>query len=505
MKTLTMLGLALLASSALAADLEKQSVLPKMPADMPRWIESPAADSLFYKAASYNWAINRIPNFARDMFATGVGHAMAYEALVTGKAPELETKVFGTIDWVLRHQPSIPIDEAAIAPTFYRKYGYLEKVFDWAHLLHFQVIDVFMHPGWSDARKEAEVERLWKFYSAQPFAITGLPMNMDYLDGFSYSRRFRTMYPKVNGLFWGYHWLQTVNYDMLYRVPVEDQAAQNDVVGSRYHETELYKTDRDFMPMNAELSPRFSKRFSFIANSFDNLHMLHDNVNDILASPDLSEGQKQAQVKIAIYRVLASTHAKEKAGEGEPDGLHDHRHPTSMPGMGMMKGSDDDEMFMSGMGWMNMGECAHCSISLPDGGPWGATVSADSWTMTVRCLMCARDMAGETPGRAIIRAATEDPGRLLVLISDEEGNWKSNIKGVVFLEKFGDHPECSEWSRAFTSRAAFEKYVAANPEFKNNKPLSLDEWGKMNNGRPETYRKIDKPNPYQPSDSGGLR
>jgi hypothetical protein len=176
-----------------------------------------------------------------------------------------------------------------------------------------------------------------------------------------------------------------------------------------------------------------------------------------------------------------------------------------MPGMGMMKGSDDDEMFMSGMGWMNMGECAHCSIALPDGGPWGATVSADSWTMTVRCLMCARDMAGETPGRAIIRAATEDPGRLLVLISDEEGNWKSNIKGVVFLEKFGDHPECSEWSRAFTSRVAFEKYVAANPEFKNSKPLSLDEWGKMNNGRPETYRKIDKPNPYQPEEGGGSR
>ncbi|MFX8774296.1 hypothetical protein ABTM73_18980, partial [Acinetobacter baumannii] len=88
----------------------------------------------------------------------------------------------------------------------------------------------------------------------------------------------------------------------------------------------------------------------------------------------------------------------------------------------------DDEMFMSGMGWMNMGECSHCSIALPESGPWGATVSAEGWTMTVRCLMCARDMAGETPGRGIIRASTEDPNRLLVLISDEEGNWKSNIE-----------------------------------------------------------------------------
>lgn len=507
MKTLTLLSLALLSAVTLAqempghdmAGMKKQTDLPKMPADMPRWIEAPGMDALFYKTASYNWAINRIPKFARDMYATGVGHAMAYEALVTGKAPELETKTFNTIDWVLRNQPSIPVDEGAISPTFNRKYGYLEKVFDWAHLLHFQAIDVFMHPGWTDAQREAEIERLWAFYQAQPYSITGLPMNMDYLDSFPYSQRFRTKYPKVNGLFWGYHWLQTVNYDMLYKVPVKDQAPQYEIVGARYHDTELYKTDRDFMPMTAEMSPRFAKRFPYIANAFDNLHMLHDNVNDILSSPELSEAQKQEQVKIAIYRVLASTHTKEKAGEGEANSLHDHRHPTSMPGMGMMKGSEDDEMFMSGMGWMNMGECSHCSIALPESGPWGATVSAEGWTMTVRCLMCARDMAGETPGRGIIRASTEDPNRLLVLISDEEGNWKSNIEDVVFLEKFGDHPECSDWSRAFTSRVAFDKYVAANPEYKDVKPLSLNEWSKMNNGKPETYRKIDKPNPYKPS------
>ena len=471
--------------------------LPTMPPDMPGWINSPAADSLFYKSASYNWEINSLPAFAKDMYATGVGHAMAYEAMVTGKAPELETKTFATIDWVLRHQPSMPVDEGAISPTFQRRYGYLEKVFDWAHLLHFQVIDVFMHRGWTDAQKEAEVDRLWANYQSQPFAITGLPMNMDFLDSFSYSGKFRKEYPKVNGLFWGYHWLQTVNYDMLYRVPLEDQAPQYKLIGDRYHQTELYKTDREFMPMSAEMSPRFSKRFHNIANSFDNLHMLHDNVNDILAQPTLTERQKQDQVKIAIYRVLSSTHWKEKSGEGQPGTLHDHRHPYGMEGMGMMKGSEEDIMYMAGMGWMDMSKCSHCSISLPDSGPWGATVSAESWTMTVRCLMCARDMSAETPGRAIIRAATEDPNRLLVLISDEEGNWTPNIKSVVFLEKFGDHPECSDWSRAFTSEAAFNKYIEANPEFKDSKPLKLADWGKLNHSTPETYRKIDKPNPYK--------
>lgn len=508
MKTTLLIGAVLLWSTSSAQDkhqhgghgMDHSSPMPTMPADMPGWINHPGADHLFYKAAPYSWAINRIPKFAKDMYATGVGHAMAYEALVTGQAAQLESEIFDTIDWVLKHPPKFPVDEGAISPTFLRKYGYLEKVFDWAHLLHFQTIDVFAHPNWSDAQKEAEIEKLWQFYSSQPYAITGLPMNMEFLDSFPYSGKFRTEYPKVNALFWGYHWLQTVNYDMLYRVPVKDQAPQYEVIGARYHETELYKTDREFMPMAAEMSPRFAKRFPQIANSFDNLHMLHDNVNDILAQTTLTEAQKQEQVKIAIYNVLASTHKNEKPGSGEAKTLHDHRHPPSMPGVGMMKGSEEDEMYMSGMGWMNMGECSHCSIMMPEDNPWGATVSADGWTMQVRCLMCARDMAGETPGRAIIRAATEDPNQLLVLISDEEGNWTSNIPSVVFLEKFGDHPECSDWSRAFTTLAALKKYLASHPELKDEKPLTLSEWAQNNHGTPDTYRKFDKPNPYKKAD-----
>lgn len=509
MKTAFILSLAALSGTAALAQTHeghsaaKASDLPAMPSDMPSWLEAKGADHLFYKPGVYNWSINRIPDFAKDMYATGVGHAMAYEALVTGRAPELETKTFETIDWVLKHAPSAPVDEGAISPTFLRRYGYLEKVFDWAHTLHFQTIDVLAHPGWSDERKEAEIETLWRYYAAQPYAITGLPMSMEYLDGFSYSQKFRTDYPKVNGLFWGYHWLQTVNYDMMFRIPTADHAPQYRLLGTRYHDVELYKTDRDFMPMTAEMSPRFAKRFPQIANAFDNLHMLHDNVNDVLAQPQLSEAQKQEQVKIAIYRVLASTHANEEPGEGEPMTLHDHRHAPSMPGMGMMKGSEDDIMYMSGMGWMDMSACAHCSIPMPDGPIWGASVSAEGWTMMVRCLMCARDMAAETPGAAIIRAATEDPAQTLVLISDDEGNWTPNIKGVVFLEEKGDHPECSEWSRAFTSRAAFDKFVSETPALKDAKPLGLAEWSAINNGTPDTYQKIDRPNPHKTGGHGG--
>lgn len=478
----------------------RQSLPPVAPSTFPAWMTSKGGDHLFYKPARYNWAINRLPRFARDMYATGVGHAMAYEALARGRGEALEGPVYEEITAVLKNPPRNPVDEASLSPAFQRKFGVVEKVFDWSHTLHFQTIDVLADARMSDAEKEAEIEKLWSFYTAQPYAITGLPMNMDYLDSFSYSGTFRERFPKVNGLFWGYHWLQTVNYDMLFRVPAKDQAAQYDVLGDRYHEAELTKTDREFMPMTAELSPRFAKRFPAIANSFDNLHMLHDNVNDILAQEGMSEGEKQKQVMIAVTRVLASTHEGEAAGAGAAGTLHDHRHAPSQPGMGWMRGMDGDEMYMAGMGWMDMSECAHCSVPLPNEEPWGATVTADGWTMTVRCLMCARDMAGETPGRAIIRAATEDPSRLLVMISDEEGNWTSNIPEVVFLEKMEEHPECMEWSRAFTTRAAFDRYLDQHPEYKDEKPLQISEWSAMNHGTPATYRRIDRPSPYRRSE-----
>ena len=51
--------------------------------------------------------------------------------MVTGKAAGLETKTFDRINWVLNHPPNLMPDEAAISPTFGRKYGVLEQVFDW--------------------------------------------------------------------------------------------------------------------------------------------------------------------------------------------------------------------------------------------------------------------------------------------------------------------------------------------------------------------------------------
>lgn len=482
--------------------------LESAPKSLPRWMGDPNYNEVFYKRGRYNFAVyGEIETLARDFNGVAVGHAMAYEDLVSGRAAGLETKTFARIDAVLKNPPKLMPAERFISPKFGRTYAYLEKLFDWTHVLHAQTLDVLVSSKLTQAEKDREIEALWRFYKKEvPYTVSGLPVNMAYLDSQAYSQTFRRRYPKVNGLFWGYHWLQTAVWDMLWRSrTVAEQRSQYDVMGKQYREVELYRTDRDFMPMMAEHSPEFSRRFPEIANAFDNLHMLHDMVNDILSTEGFTQAQKEEQVKRAIWLVSDEAHAGEKPGDykaGDP--LHDHRFVDGQPGMGMMRMASPSLMYMSGMGWMNMTECAHCSmpIDFEDKGA-GATVSAEGWTMNVRCMLCARDMAAQAEGRAIVRANTEDPNRPLILISDEEGNWTSNLKDVVFLEVVGPHPSCSGWSRAFTSRAAFDAYVKAqedDEELKNAKPLTLAEWGARNEGEPDSYEKRKGPveNPYKP-------
>ncbi len=479
--------------------------LPPLPDNLPGWMRNKQANHIFYKRGPYNHDIYNIRPLAYDLNAVAVGHSMAYEDLVTGKADRLETATYTRINQVLKNPPKLMPDERMISPTFARRYGVLEQVFDWTHILHAQTVDVLASTKLTQKEKDAEIERLWAFYfESVPYAITPLPMNMAYLDSQPYSGAFRKKYPKVNGLFWGYHWLQGAMYDMLYNKTLAQQRAAYAVVGEQYRKTELYKTTRPFMPMFAEVSPTFSAKFPHIANAFDNLHMLHDMVNDILASDWMTERQKDEQIQRALYLVSAHAHPDEKPGQGKAaSGLHDHRHLSGMPGMGMMKGATTEVMYMPEMGWMRMDDCHHCSMPLVGSKPGfrPAQVSADGWTMRVRCALCARDMSAETKGQAILDLPTEDPARSVVLISDDQGNLTlagEPMPGLVFLEDEGSHAHCDAWSQAFTSRAAFDAYVKANPKYADTKPLTLAEWSERAGKKPDTYVKPQGPveNPY---------
>ena len=516
--------------------------LPALPSHLPAWLDSKRNNDIFYKRGAFNFAITTIPALNRDMNGVAVGHALAYEALVTGREKSLETTVWGQIDRVLKDPPKFMPTEKSLSPTFGQTYGVLEQVFDWTHVSHAQTIDLLTSPKFDNAAKDAETVKVWDYYKTEgtPFVVTERPMNMAWLDSQPYSGAFRRKYPKVNALFWGYHWLQTSIYDALWQKTPDEQKKAYALLGQRYHEVELYDTKRPFMPMMAETSPLFAARYPGIANAFDNLHMLHDMVNDILASDWMSDAQKRDQIKRAVYLMSADAHKDCKPGEnrGVVDGIsHDHRFMQGMPGMGVMKvgvpsvdtAPQSISMSMAGMtmattapqtqpfdptrlmwmpkmGWMDMSQCHHCSMPLSGSSDdplsaWqNSTVSAEGWTMRVRCALCARDMSAETKGGAILSLATEDPNRRVVVFSDERGNLTTEFKGAVFLEENkGGHPKCSQWSQAFTSRAAFDAYVAKHPKFKDAKPLSFQEWANVDAaGTPDTYEKEEGPveNPY---------
>lgn len=482
---------------------------PGLPSNLPGWLFNRQANHVFPRRGPYNFAVYNLRPLALDLNGVAVGHALAYEDLVTGKAARLETATYAQIRRVLQNPPRLMPDERAISPTFARNFGVLEQVFDATHVLHAQTVDVLASPSLSPGEKDREIERLYRYYQTRvPYAITGLPMNMAYLDSQPYSGTFRKKYPKVNGLFWGYHWLQGAMYDLLDNKTPAEQKRAYEVLGKRYRETELLRTDRAFMPMFAEISPNFAAKHPALANVFDNLHMLHDLANDVLATDGLSDKQKQEQVTRAIWLVMAAAHANEKPGDAKvAGGLHDHRFSAGMPGMGLMKGATQDVMYMPGMNaWMRMDACAHCSMPLaPDQIAGRApTVSADGWTMRVRCALCARDMAAQTQGDALLSIPTEDPRRWLTVLSDAQGRLTTDLPGAVFLEQEGSHAGCNDWSRAFSSRAAFDAYMRANPQYKNARALSLSEWQEREGKKPDTYVKTEGPveNPYANGGAG---
>jgi hypothetical protein len=50
------------------------------------------------------------------------------------------------------------------------------------------------------------------------------------------------------------------------------------------------------MPMTAAIAPEFSRRHPRAAVIFDNLHMMHDIISDVLASPMIPKDRKREEI-----------------------------------------------------------------------------------------------------------------------------------------------------------------------------------------------------------------
>jgi hypothetical protein len=266
-----------------------------------------------YLSASHNWAFrSAFPQVDALFNAFDYGHAKLYETLwrnPSASRAQLDDREFGFITRdLLRRAPRVPLDDGAIGPNWVKLAPEVAAMFEWAHMLHRQIYDVWTDDRICESEKDARVAALVSYYKSRPtLAFSSKPKNMNLMEGQSYSLSFRQRFPTYNGLIWSYHWLQMTLYEALLASRDPRQRRQNvDAVVGRFWAL-LDSAPRSLpatMPLSPEIAPNFSARYPEAAIIFDNLHSLHDVVSDVLADPKIPRAEKRRWILdlAATYR-----------------------------------------------------------------------------------------------------------------------------------------------------------------------------------------------------------
>jgi hypothetical protein len=270
----------------------------------------------FYFPDRTNWAFRNEYHAADRLFnAFDYGHAILYERLYTrpGDPPSaLEEKEYDFITRkLLVDPPRVPLEEAAIEVAYAKLAPEAKAMFDWAHVLHRQIYDVWADERVPLAEKDARIAKLLAYYKTRPdLAFSSVPKNMELMEGQYYSRAFRERYPKFNGLIWGYHWLQVGLYEPLV-VGRNADDRQTGVLAAVARFRQMLENAPEhmprLMPMTAAIAPTFSARYPEAAVIFDNLHAMHDVISDILASSKVPKEKKRQEILTAAARYRDAT------------------------------------------------------------------------------------------------------------------------------------------------------------------------------------------------------
>jgi hypothetical protein len=148
-------------------------------------------------SARHNWAFrNGFPRVDALFNSFDYGHAKLYETL--WRDPQARREILDDREFrfitrkLLRHPPTVPLDEGAIAPEWEKLAPEAAAMFDWAHMLHRQIYDVWADDRISESQKDAKVTQLVRYYrSRSALAFSTSPKNMNLMEGQPYSLSFR--------------------------------------------------------------------------------------------------------------------------------------------------------------------------------------------------------------------------------------------------------------------------------------------------------------------------
>ncbi len=285
-------------------------------------------DKRFYYRALWNFSLREdLAELDSEFNGVDFGHSNLYEnLLLTGgqDVSAIEDRTRQETLAFIATKPRLNPNEEAIAPTYMKLAWRAQNTFDEAHALHRATYDIAVS---DEPDKDRAIQNVLAYYKESAYAITSKQLDHRRLDAFPYSKAFRQRFPLFNATIWSYHYLQVAVYDPL--LAARDLAAKAHAVRPILATYRRYldqpPVEWTFMPLTAELSPQFAARYPEVAHIFDNLHMLHDNISDILASERLPTWEAK---RAEIYRVV-NTYYLATADATNPmivrkDGEHHH-------------------------------------------------------------------------------------------------------------------------------------------------------------------------------------
>ncbi len=257
-------------------------------------------DEQFYYPGEFNWQfLKNYPEAAKLFNAFDYGHAVLYERLFQyqgrpGEALEKEYQYL-TTDLLIR-PPKFAIAEEAVMPRYAKVAWRAKQMFDWAHILHRQIYDVYADDRLTPTERDSTIERLTDYYLARKeYAFADQPKSMALMDDQYFSQVFRKRYEKFNGLIWAYHWLQVGLYEPF----IEGNTKAAKKAGVQATLARFWSMLEDApsrfprnMPMTPAIAPKFTAAHPRAAIIFDNLHMTHDIISDILSADTIPPGRK---------------------------------------------------------------------------------------------------------------------------------------------------------------------------------------------------------------------
>ena len=296
-------------------------------------------DKRFYYRALWNFALREnLKELDIEFNGVDFGHSNLYEnLLLTGArdVPAIEEKARKQTLQFIYSRPVLNPNEEAIAPAYMKLAWRAQNTFDEAHALHRSTYDIYVSDLSAPDRDQA-VRKVLAYYRDSHYAITAKRLDHQRLDTFRYSKSFRRKFPLFNATIWAYHYLQVVVYDVLAAAPDlrSKQKAVDPILRTYHGYLQKPPVEWTFMPMTEELSPKLAAEYPEIANIFDNLHMMHDTISDILVTdllPTWEEKRKEIyRVTQAYYWASADATNPFIVREGQPH--HSGSAPAMEPG-----------------------------------------------------------------------------------------------------------------------------------------------------------------------------